>query len=251
MSWLELPESIDHLTEGMVPLDPKDHRGLLVVLPHPDDESFATGGTIARFVDAGLPVLYVCGTYGDGGRRMGSPFFAHRESMRDIREVELQEACQVLGCSYRMLGLRDKTVEFEDPQHVAGLISRVIEDFDPSVIITFYPGHGVHPDHNALGYATQLAVADIAEEERPLLLGVAVGNPAPVELIGNASVYCDIRQHAIRKVDALRAHRSQTQFLFQRLDRNADDNDSQTRVFRTEAMSVERFWYLPGIDWQP
>src|SRR5690606_16443830 len=103
LDWLETPETIDDLVVGMHELDPADHRGLLVVLPHPDDETFAAGGTIARFTDAGLPVLYLCGTYGDGGRRMGSPFFANRESLRDIREVELKDACQELGCSFRML----------------------------------------------------------------------------------------------------------------------------------------------------
>lgn len=245
MNWLKLPETIDHLTEGMTALNPGDHRGLLVVLPHPDDESFAAGGTIARFVDAGNPVLYLCGTYGDGGRRMGSPSFAHRESMRDIREQELAEACKVLGCSFRMMGLRDKTVEFEDPERIAGLVGEVIEDFDPSVVITFYPGYGVHPDHNALGHATVLAVGNQPEETRPELLAVAVGGPAVAEEIGKPQVYSDIRQHAVRKVDALKAHRSQTQFLFQRLATGTNDQDEQARVFRTEAMSVERFYRLP------
>ena len=245
MNWLNLPESIDHLTEGMTALNPEDHRGLLVVLPHPDDESFAAGGTIARFVDAGRPVLYLCGTYGDSGRRMGSPSFAHRESMRDIREEELKEACQVLGCSFRMMGLRDKTVEFEDPERVAGMIGEVIADFDPSVVITFYPGYGVHPDHNALGHATVLAVQNVPEESRPELLAVAVGGPTVADEIGTPGVYSDIREHAIRKVDALKAHRSQTQFLFQRLENGTNEQDEQARVFRTEAMSVERFYRLP------
>lgn len=244
MDWLKLPDSIDHLTEGMEALDPDGHRSLLVVLPHPDDESFAAGGTIARFKDAGKPVLYLCGTYGDGGRRMGSPPLAHRESMRDIRELELQEACQVLGCSYRMLGLRDKTVEFEDPQRIAGLVQEVITEFNPSAVITFYPGYGVHPDHNALGHATRLAVCDLPEAERPDLLAVAVGGPDAIAELGPQHVYSDIRQHAARKVDALKAHRSQTQFLFQRLENGTNDQDEQARVFRSEAMSVERFYRL-------
>jgi len=53
--------------------DPAAERGLLVVLPHPDDESFSTGGTLALCSDAGVPALYLCATYGDMGRRMGIP----------------------------------------------------------------------------------------------------------------------------------------------------------------------------------
>lgn len=246
MNWLELPESIDHLTGAAAALDPADHRGLLVVLPHPDDESFAAGGTIARFTDAGVPVLYLCGTYGDSGRRMGCPLFANRESLRDIREVELQDACRELGCSARILGLRDKTVEFEDPEHVADLISEVLAENRFSAVITFYPGHGVHPDHDALGHATELAVARLGEAERPLLLGVAVGNREDLEALGAPDWYCDVRAVAARKVAALKAHRSQTEFMFQQLEAEVADLDEQTRMFKGEAYAVERFFELPA-----
>ena len=245
MNWLRMPESIDHLTGGAAPLDPAGHTGLLVVLPHPDDESFAAGGTIARFADAGLPVLYLCGTFGDSGRRMGCPLFANRESLRDIREVELREACRELGCSYRILGLRDKTVEFEDPAAVADFVSEVLAEKRFSAVITFYPGHGVHPDHDALGHATELAVGRLPEGERPLLLGVAVGNPADLEELGEPDWYSDIRATVSRKIAALRAHRSQTEFMFQQLDREQPDLDEHTSGFRSEAYALERFYELP------
>ena len=48
----------------------EQQTSLLVVLPHPDDESFSSGGTLARCADAGVPALYLCGTYGDMGRRL-------------------------------------------------------------------------------------------------------------------------------------------------------------------------------------
>ncbi len=247
MPWKPQPADLTEFVKDMVELDPNEHRGLLVVLPHPDDETFAAGGTIARFADAGKPVLYLCGTYGDSGRRMGSPFFANRESLRDIREVELGEACQELGCSFRMLGLRDKTVEFEDPERVAGLVRDVIDEFRPSVVITFYPGYGVHPDHDALGHATELAVTAIDAAERPLLLGVAVGNKETLEDLGQPQVFSDIRAVADRKLEALRAHRSQTQFLFQRMEVPEAKIDEQTRTFRDEAFSAERFYVLPRV----
>src|SRR5690606_9586328 len=95
------------------PIDfgPHAERAVLIVLPHPDDETFSSGGTIAALSDAGVPVMYLCATYGDMGRRMGKPPAATRESLRDVRVGELRDACAILGTDYNYLGLRDKCVE--------------------------------------------------------------------------------------------------------------------------------------------
>ncbi len=44
----------------------KDKR-LLFAFPHPDDESFGPGGTIARYAREGAEVHYVCATRGEVG----------------------------------------------------------------------------------------------------------------------------------------------------------------------------------------
>jgi N-acetylglucosamine malate deacetylase 2 len=230
--------------------EPASERALVVVLPHPDDESFAAGGTIARCADTGVPVTYVCGTYGDMGRRMGRPAFANRESLRDVRLLELHEACRILGAELHMLGLRDKCIEFEDPEQVAERVRQVIRERAPSSVITFYPGHGVHPDHDALGHATVLAVRGLPVAERPRLLAVAVGDRAKIrEELGEPAVASDIRAVAQRKLDALRAHRSQTEAMFLQLAAEADrppteDEDEQARAYREEWTTVERYYEL-------
>ncbi len=240
------PEHIDHLTEGMTLLDPAAERGLLVALPHPDDESFSSGGTMALASDAGVPVTFLCGTYGDMGRRMGSPLFATRESMRDVRERELADACRVLGARYELLGMRDRMVEFEDPQAVAVRVREVIVRLAPSTVITFYPGHALHPDHDAMGLATQLAVEGIAGPAKPQLLAVAVGDREQLrELLGPQHVAVDIRSVRQRKLAALRAHRSQTEMMFLRWENDLEE-DEQTRAFRGEMFTVERFYRLNG-----
>src|SRR5690625_5017689 len=66
MDWLETPDDISGLTEGMTPLDAANSGDLLVVLPHPDDECFAAGGTLALFSDQCRQVHYLIGIYGDG-----------------------------------------------------------------------------------------------------------------------------------------------------------------------------------------
>jgi N-acetylglucosamine malate deacetylase 2 len=237
-------QPIDHLIEGLDEFVPAQERHLLVVLPHPDDESFAAGGTMARCADANVPVTFLCGTYGDMGRRMGSPFFATRESMRDVRIAELREACEVLGATPRWLGLRDRTIEFEDPRDVAALIRPHLVELVPSTVITFFPGHAVHPDHDALGHAVHLAV-QAWDGPRPRLLAVAVGDRDHIRAaLGPPHVYCDVRSVVERKLGALAAHRSQTEMMFQRWERG-EPEDEQTRTFREEMLALERYYRLP------
>ena len=64
-----------------------------------------------------------------------------------------------------MLGYRDKTVEFEDPEKIIADITSIINEVNPSLIITFYPGYAVHPDHDATGAAVVQAVERIAPSE--------------------------------------------------------------------------------------
>jgi N-acetylglucosamine malate deacetylase 2 len=225
------------------PFEPEKERGLLVVLPHPDDETFSSGGTMARCADAGVPVTYLCGTYGDMGRRMGRPAFASRESLRDVRERELIEACAVLGAESRMLGLRDKCVEFEDPYEVADRVRAVIEELDPSTVIGFYPGFAVHADHDALGLIVQLAVRSLPFGRRPRLLAVAVGDAeANRAALGEPDVLSDIRDMIDRKMDALRAHRSQTEAMFVKWEEGGEDE--QAKAFRDRLLGGERFYLL-------
>src|SRR5690625_7539787 len=92
------------------------------------------------------------------GRNMGTPPFANRETLAKIREKELDDACQFLDIQYRLLGYRDKTIEFEKKEDVANHIKEILEEIKPSLVITHYPDNGVHTDHNDLGEVTNVAV---------------------------------------------------------------------------------------------
>lgn len=223
--------------------DPAAERGLMTVLPHPDDETFSSGGTLIQCSDAGVRTLVLCGTYGDMGRRMGRPPVAHRESLRDVRERELEQACALLGSELQMLGLRDKCVEFEDPHEVAARVRTVIESWRPSSVITFYPGYGVHADHDALGWITQLAVRGMTAAHQPRLLAVAVGDQeANRAALGEPHLRCDIMRVADRKIAALKAHRSQTEAMFARFE--SDAGDEQAKAFQERLERGEQFYLL-------
>lgn len=131
---------------------------ILVVLAHPDDESFIIGGTLARYALQGAHITLVCATRGEMGRRLGTPPIATRETLPILREQELREACRALGIQeLHFLGLRDKTVDYYDPRELAERIVPFITEAKPDVLITFHEKLGGHPDHCAIGRAATLA----------------------------------------------------------------------------------------------
>src|SRR5690554_6911135 len=143
-------------------------RHVLVVFPHPDDEAFGVAGTILSHTKTSTPVTYICLTLGEMGRNMGRPLIANRETLPHIRKQELENACQILGIhDLRCFGMRDKTVEFADQDALIKRIQDVLIELEPSLVITFYPGYAVHPDHNATGAAVIQAVERLSKQKRP------------------------------------------------------------------------------------
>jgi bacillithiol biosynthesis deacetylase BshB2 len=213
-------------------------RQLLVVFPHPDDEAFGVSGTIATHIQHGTPVTYACLTLGEMGRNMGNPPFTNRENLPKIRKEELKEAASVLGIQdLRMLGFRDKTVEFEDDDLLTNSMLALIDELNPSLIITFYPGYSVHPDHEATGAAVVRAVAQLPAAARPKLHCVAFSNNC-VEELGEADIINDISPVAEKKLAAIQAHRSQTEQMFSGIAEKLANKDPQVMKWITN----ERFW---------
>lgn len=64
--------------------------------------------------------------------------FATRESLYAIREKELKRATNILGIKdLRMMGYRDKTLEFETPGELRRVIQKCVEELNPSLVISF------------------------------------------------------------------------------------------------------------------
>ena len=85
-------------------------RTLLTVFAHPDDETFSCGGTIAKYASEGVRVVSICATRGEVGQ-ISDPSLATSETLGEVREQELREACRLLGVQESGLpglqGLRD------------------------------------------------------------------------------------------------------------------------------------------------
>ncbi|WP_368504274.1 bacillithiol biosynthesis deacetylase BshB2 [Alkalihalophilus sp. As8PL] len=217
----------------------KKESHVLVIFPHPDDEAFGVSGTIAMHTSNGTPVTYACLTLGEMGRNLGNPPFATRESLPLIRKEELKKAAEAIGITdLRMMGLRDKTLEFEDDDEMVDLVTDLINDTNPSLIISFYPGYSVHPDHEATARAVVRAVKKLPTEQRPKLHCVAFSN-GHEEHIGKADVVYSIESFAEQKMAAMKAHISQTAWMLKELEdtlKNGDKAEATVKFF------TEQFW---------
>lgn len=145
-------------------------RTLLVILAHPDDESFGPGGTLAKYAHSGAAVHYLCGTRGESGTVDAEKMNGYAD-VATLRTNELLCASRELGLAgVHFLGYRDsgmagapsnlsegslcRAALDEVAQRIIGYIERIA----PDVIITHDPfgGYG-HPDHIKLHQATMRA----------------------------------------------------------------------------------------------
>ena len=186
-------------------------KTILVVFPHPDDEAFAAAGTLAMYIEGVAKVTYACLTLGEMGRNMGIPPFANRVTLPQIRKKELEESVKAIGIQdLRMLGFHDKMVEFEDPKRLQGIITELLNEVKPSLVITFYPGYSVHPDHDATGAAVISAIGQLPASHRPTVHCVAFSNNHEQE-IGKPDIVMNVEEVIEKKMKAIHAHRSQFQ----------------------------------------
>ena len=157
---------------------------LLAVFAHPDDESLACGGTLARLAQAGVEVSLVCATRGEAGSinpALGIP----RTALGDVRESELRDAARVLGVhEVVVLGHRDGMLSWIDPARVEIDLERVFDRLSPDAVLTFgADGLYWHPDHVAIAARTATVVSGRAERQPVALYEVTLPAGAMARLV--------------------------------------------------------------------
>ena len=226
---------------------------LLAVFAHPDDESLACGGLLARCAARNVRVALLCLTRGEHGPGRD------REQVGATRARELAEAARVLGIrDIVLLDHEDGMLAWTDVARVETDILGAIRRVQPDVVVTFdEDGLYWHPDHIAVHERTTAVIARLGSAA-PALCYVSIpggamravvddpstdterGGGAPGRLFGvDADAFgsmapvptlvVDAGPFATRKLAALRCHRSQ---LDGALDR-VDERDA-SRLFGTE-----------------
>ena len=211
-------------------------RTVLAVFAHPDDESLACGGTLARLADAGIRVVLLCGSRGESGS-ISDPALVPEGDLGRVRERELRDAAAVLGVSDVILEDHpDGDLRWIHVPEFHAQIVDAIERFRPDAVITFAEdGLYWHLDHIGVHERTYTAVKSLGEAAPPLYYvtvpkGImrevvdaahAKGGAPPdssfwgiePDAFGDSAVpptfSIDVRPWVSRKLAALRCHQTQ------------------------------------------
>ena len=151
---------------------------VLVVVAHPDDESFGLGGVLAAFADAGAAVAVLCYTHGEASTLHGV-----EGNLSVVRVGELADAARVLGAApVRLLDLPDGALsEIGLDELIAPVLDMAAQVRAEGLLAFDSAGVTGHPDHvrataaavaaakrlglDVLGWTLPVAVATALAEE--------------------------------------------------------------------------------------
>ncbi|MGE0085827.1 MAG: glycosyltransferase [Desulfococcaceae bacterium] len=138
--------------EKIVPYHTQNLTGakVLVLAPHPDDETLGCGGSVCIHADAGDTVKIVFLTDGSKGDSSGT---AEKEAYIALRRNEAEQACKCLGVSDTEFWL------YEDRSLYAALecadrFSALMAEYRPDLVYVPSPLE-IHPDHRAAAFLTE------------------------------------------------------------------------------------------------
>lgn len=136
--------------------------GILLVLAHPDDESFMGGGALAYYARRGVSTALLSFTDGQAGRTglSGQPALAPREELGALRRAELRRAAERLGVGELITpGWPDKDLAAIPDAQGTALVAEHLRRLRPEILISFGPegAPNNHPDHVASARWAQAA----------------------------------------------------------------------------------------------
>jgi LmbE family N-acetylglucosaminyl deacetylase len=115
-------------------------KKIMVVTPHPDDDLFGCGGTMALLAKNKNQIVIVIYTNDDKG---SYDLEMTSERLARIRKAEEEAACQTLGIPKEniiWLGYDDGELEYAPPKELCGQVARLIRKYRPDALFSIDPG---------------------------------------------------------------------------------------------------------------
>ena len=184
-------------------------KRILVISPHPDDETLGLGGSVARFVEEGSEVfvLTVSGHL--------PPLYSQKDYKTTVNEAK--KAYQVLGVEKsKFLGIPATMVREEPIHELNERITSVLKSYKPNIV--FIPFFDRHIDHRVIFESSLVAT-------RPVGIGQNIEMVAAYETISEThwnapyiepnfspNLVIDVSNYLSKKIEALKCYESQISF---------------------------------------
>jgi LmbE family N-acetylglucosaminyl deacetylase len=224
-----------------------DSKRVMVIMAHPDDPDFFSGGTIALWAREGAEIIYLILTNGNKGS--DDPAMTP-EHLAKLRQGEQQAAANLLGVkTITFLGEPDGELQATIP--LRRRVVREIRRHRPHTIIcpdpsAYYFGNTYvnHPDHRAAGQVALEAIFPAARNRmyHPDLLDEGLMPHAVREIYLAGALqpdrWVDITQVIDLKIRAIQAHASQLtdpDGVIERVRQRAEAVDEYGRTVYREA----------------
>ena len=175
---------------------------VLVVAPHPDDETIGMGGTIAKLVSLSIPVRVIFMSNGVTSRDVA------RETV-ESRNRAARNAMDVLGVDdFNFFDFPDNRFDSLPILEIAKLLESEVSNFRPTVVFASYR-YDLNIDHQIASEATSIAVRPKLSNNVRLYLNYEIlsstgwNHAAPVF---SPTVFVDIQNYWSLKLSALQAY---------------------------------------------
>jgi len=184
----------------------KNKKRILVVAPHPDDETLGVGGTIAKYSANGdeVFVLIVSGHL--------PPIYSRKIYEKTVSEA--YSAFSLLGVKKSTFLEIPATMIGDQPLHeLNARISKVVNDFNPHIVLCPYPDR--HIDHRLIFDSVMVvtrpvgAGKDIEIVAAYETLSETHWNAPHIEPNFTPNWVVDISDHISKKLKALKCYQSQ------------------------------------------
>lgn len=180
-------------------------KRLVVIAPHPDDETLGAGGTIARFAEAGVEVsiLIVSGHL--------PPLYP--PAAFEQTRAEANAALKLLGAArWDFLEVPATQVHTRPVAEVNGAIARFVREGAPEWVLLPFPDR--HIDHRTIFDASVVACRPVHVDAPRVVLAYETlsethWNVGGIEPSFIPDLFIDISDHMDRKLGALAAYASQ------------------------------------------
>ena len=145
---------------------------VLVLAPHPDDETLGAGGLIAQARAAGATVCVALLTQGEAEPGADGPDHGL------ARLAECRAALEILGgATLLSLGGRDGRLT-QDRRRLLAPLAQALTKAAPDLVLAPAPGEA-HDDHRAATWLLRHALGPARLARQPLCLGYEVWRPLP------------------------------------------------------------------------